>query len=68
MAKTGIKLKRFARYRARSDRRDHTFTIASVALMLFFVVAGCGAWMFRSISPSPSPTSNHAAAFNDTHE
>jgi hypothetical protein len=46
MDKTRIKPKRRTILSRPWDRADHRFTIASLALMVFMVVAGFGAWIF----------------------
>jgi hypothetical protein len=46
MREKRIKLKRRMRSSERSDREDYNFAVATIALMLFFLVAGSSAWIF----------------------
>jgi len=46
----------------RAYRTDHHFAVASIALMIFMVVAGFGAWMFgdsRAAYREPAPIIMH---------
>ena len=48
----------------RAHRHDRHFAIASIALMVFMVVAGFGAWMFgnsRAVYREPAPN-RHASS------
>jgi hypothetical protein len=45
MRETRIKLKRRMRSSERSDRGDYNFAVATIALMLFFLIAGSSAWI-----------------------
>jgi uncharacterized membrane protein YphA (DoxX/SURF4 family) len=46
------------RFSERWRRADYNFAVATVALMIFFVIAGLGAWM---LDEKPSVTRVNAA-------
>jgi hypothetical protein len=59
MRETRIKLKRRSRSSERSDRWDYNFAVATIALMLFFLVAGSSAWIFgNSGAAAVNPPAN----------
>ena len=47
MKEIRIKQKHQTRSWRRWDRADHAFTVGSVALIIFMVIAGLGAWVLR---------------------
>ena len=46
----------------RAHRPDYHFAVASVALMVFMVVAGFGAWVFGSRAANVDPSARHSTA------
>ena len=64
----GIRMK--ARQRGggseRSHRADRNFAVATIALMIFFLVAGFSAWMFGSLGAAVSPVAPHSEIPNST--
>jgi hypothetical protein len=46
MDQTRIKPKRRLRFQRPWDRGDHIFTVTSIALIVFLIIAGFGAWIF----------------------
>jgi hypothetical protein len=56
----GMKAKRRIGRSEQSDRADRNFAVATITLMIFFLVTGFGAWMFgnpgtAAVNP-PLPT------------
>jgi hypothetical protein len=45
MGIANLSTRRPMRFSGRWRRVDHNFAVATVALMMFFVIAGLGAWM-----------------------
>ena len=50
----------------RSRRADYNFAVATIALMIFFLVAGFSAWMFGSLGAAVSPVAPHSEIPNST--
>jgi len=46
----------------RAHRHDRHFAVASIALTVFMVVAGFGAWMFGSRAANVEPPARHSTA------
>jgi|GraSoiStandDraft_55_1057291.scaffolds.fasta_scaffold1832895_1 hypothetical protein len=49
-----------------SHRADRNFAVATVALMIFFLVGGFSAWMFGSLGAAVSPVAPHSEIPNST--
>jgi len=51
----------------RTHRADHYFAVASIALMVFFVVAGFGAWILGDPHAAPvDPPARHSTVRQST--
>jgi hypothetical protein len=55
------KLKRQARSLGRWVRADYNFAVATVALTVFFVIAGFSAWIFGNSGVAVIPPAHHSS-------
>ena len=58
----GEGMKRLKTKLERAHRPDRHFAVASIALMVFMVVAGFGAWVFGSRAANVDPPARHSTA------
>ena len=58
----GEGMKRLKTKLERAHRPDRHFAVASIALMVFMVVAGFGAWVFGSRAANVDPPARHSSA------
>jgi hypothetical protein len=58
----GERMKKLKPKLERAHRPDYHFAVASVALMVFMVVAGFGAWVFGSRAANVDPPARHSTA------
>jgi hypothetical protein len=58
----GEGMKRLKTKLERAHRPDRHFAVASIALMVFMVVAGFGAWVFGSRAANIDPPARHSTA------